>query len=101
MMVVPLETTREDIIRSLEARRFALDQGAEEHPRQVVIYREVSKLSDKQANELIARIKALTKEFEAASNQEKGEDVQTHALTIAFYPSFHYEGAHDENEKEE
>ena len=99
-MVVPIETTREDIIRSLEVRRFALDQGAEGHPRQVLIYREVSNLSDKQAIELIARLKALTEEFEAASNQENGADVQTHALTIAFYPSFHYEGAHEENEKE-
>jgi DNA-binding transcriptional ArsR family regulator len=101
MMIVPIETTREDMIRSLEARRFALDHGAEEHPRQAFIYREVSNLSDEQANEFLARLKALTKEFEAASNQEKGEDVQTHALTIAFYPSFHYEGSHSENEKEQ
>ena len=91
LMVVPIEATREDIVRSLDARRFALDQGAEEHPRQVVIYREVAFLSDEQANELVEKIKALTKEFEAASKQESGEGVQTHALTIAFYPSFHYE----------
>lgn len=101
MMVVPIEATREDMIRSLEARRFALDQGAEEHPRQAVIYRELSNLSDEQAKEFIARLKALTKEFEVASNQEKGEDVQTHALTIAFYPSFHFDQPGDENEKEQ
>ena len=97
-MVVPIETTREDMIRSLEARRFALDQGAEEHPQQVVIYREVALLSDKQANGLAEKIKALTKEFEAASKQESGEDVQTHALTIAFYPSFHYEQQKEDKE---
>jgi predicted transcriptional regulator len=91
IMVVPIDATRNDIIRSLEARRFARDQGAEEHPRQVMIYREVSNLSDEQANDFIARFKALTEEFESASDQESGEDVQTHALTIAFYPSFYYD----------
>jgi DNA-binding Lrp family transcriptional regulator len=96
IMVVPIEATREDIIRSLEARRSALDQGAEAHPRQVMIYREVSNLSDEQANEFIARFKALTKEFEGASDQESGDDVQTHALTIAFYPSFYYEQAKED-----
>jgi len=100
IMVVPLEATREDMLRSLEARRFALEQGAEHHPRQAVIYRELRDLSDEQADELRSRINALTEEFESASNREKGEDVQTHALTIAFYPSFHYEQASNENEKE-
>jgi len=98
LMVVPIETTREDIIRSLEARRFALDQGAEKHPREGMIYREVSNLSDKQANEFITRLKALAKEFEAATNQESGEDIQTHALTIAFYPSYHYEGQKEDKQ---
>jgi DNA-binding transcriptional ArsR family regulator len=98
LLVVPIEATREDIIRSLEARRFALDQGAEGHPRQVVVYREVALLSDRQANELVARIKALTREFEAASNQESGDDLQTHALTIAFYPSFHFEQTKEDKE---
>ena len=97
VMIVPIDATRQDIIRSIESRKFALDQGAEEHPRQALIYREVSNLSDEQANEFIKRFKTLTEEFEAASNQESGEDVQTHALTIAFYPSFHY-GQPEENQ---
>ena len=91
VMVVPIDATRQDIIRSLEARMFALDQGAEEHPRKAMIYRELSNLSDEQANEFIQRFKTLTEEFEAASDQASSEDMQTHALTIAFYPSFYYE----------
>jgi len=90
VMVVPIDATRQDIIRSMDARRFALDHGAEEHPRQVMVYRELSNLSDEQVNELMDRLKVLAREFESASDKDKGDDVQTHALTIAFYPSFHY-----------
>lgn len=99
VMVVPIEATRQDILRSLEARAFALDHGAEEHPRKVMIYRELSNLSDKQAQDFIQRLNAITAEFEAASDKESGDDVQTHALTIAFYPSFHYEQPSDEDQQ--
>jgi DNA-binding Lrp family transcriptional regulator len=98
VMVVPIDATRQDIVRSLEARMFALDHGAEEHPRQAMIYRELSNLSDEQALDFIQRFKALAAEFETASDKESGEDVQTHALTIAFYPSFHYEQPKNEQE---
>ncbi|MBN1146582.1 MAG: helix-turn-helix transcriptional regulator [Anaerolineales bacterium] len=89
-MVAPIETTREDIIRSLRARAHALERGAEPHPREVIVFRELRNISDERATALIARLKEITDEFKALENQEIGEDVQTHALTIAFYPSFYY-----------
>jgi DNA-binding transcriptional ArsR family regulator len=98
VMIPPIDATRQDIVRSLEARMFALDHGADEHPRKAMVYRELSNLSDEQANDFIQRLKALTDDFEAASDQVSGEDVQTHALTIAFYPSFHYEQPQEEEE---
>lgn len=90
-MVAPIETTRQDIIRSMQARAFALNHGAEPHPREVVIYRELRNIPDELANNFIARLKEIMDEFNLCKNQEPSDNVQTHALTIAFYPSFYYE----------
>jgi DNA-binding transcriptional ArsR family regulator len=92
-MVTPIETTREDMLRSLEARATALEQGAEKHPREVVIYRELRMLSDQQADDFAARLKAVLEDFDQVGSEEKGEDVHMRALTVAFYPSFYYSPA--------
>jgi DNA-binding transcriptional ArsR family regulator len=90
-MLTPIDTTREDILRSLEARATALEQGAEEHPRQVVIYREVRNISDQQADQFSERLKAVLDDFEKIEGDETGEGVHTRALTVAYYPSFYYD----------
>ena len=90
-MVTPINTTREDILRSLEARATALDQGAIEHPRQVVIFREVREMSDQTADLFAERIKAVLKDFEKFEGDEETEDTHMRALTVAFYPSFYYD----------
>ena len=89
-MVAPVETTREDIVRSLQARAYALEHGAEAHPRDVLVQRELCDISDDQSAVLIAQLKEIMDEFKACAGQSGGQDVQTHALTIAFYPSFYY-----------
>jgi len=90
-LVIPIETTREDILRSLSARAFALEKGVEAHPRGVIIYRELRRVSDETANRMMAKLKDLLHEFSALENQESGEDLHTRALTVVFYPSFYYE----------
>ena len=90
-MVTPINTTREDILRSLEARATALDQGAKEHPRQVVIFREVRSMSDQNADLFAERIKAVLEDFEKFEGDEDGEDTHMRALTVAYYPSFYYD----------
>ena len=90
-MVTPIASTREDIMRSLEARATALDQGAEIHPREVVIFREVRKMSDRTADRFAERIKAVLEDFDNFEGDEDGEDVHMRALTVAFYPSFYYD----------
>lgn len=96
-MVAPIDTTREDILRSLEARASALEQGAEQHPRQVVIYREVRNMSDQLADQFADRLKAVLEDFEKFEGDESDEETHTRALTVAFYPSFYY----DPNESSE
>jgi len=90
-MVTPIDSTREDMLRSLEARATALDQGAEEHPRQVVIYRELRAMSDETADKFAERIKEVLEDFEHFESEEDSADSHVRALTVAFYPSFYYE----------
>ena len=95
VMVTPIDSTREDMIRSLEARATALNQGAEEHPRDVVIYRELRKMSDQAADAFTERIKEVLDDFEDYEEDGEGEDIHVRALTVAFYPSFYYEPDED------
>ena len=90
-MVTPIESTREDMMRSLEARASALNQGAEEHPREVIIFRELRKMDDQAADAFAERIKEVLEDFESFDGDGEGEDVHVRALTVAFYPSFYYE----------
>lgn len=93
LVAVALDATREDIQRSLQARALALEQGAPEQPRRVVITREVSRLSEPNADAFRDRLLALIHEF-AAAEETGGEGAagppQTYALTVAFYPSFYF-----------
>ena len=90
-MVAPIDATREDMVRSLDARASALENGAEQHPRHVTIYRELRVMSDEQADQFTDRLRALLDEFEATENDEAGQGTHTRALTVAFYPSFYYD----------
>ncbi|HSF80413.1 MAG TPA: winged helix-turn-helix domain-containing protein [Anaerolineales bacterium] len=89
-----LDTTREDMIRSLQARTFELAQGAAPHPRRMVINRVLSKLSESQAEDLQDRLCALLQEFTEADQKEASEDTHQYALTVALYPTFYYPKEH-------
>lgn len=86
-----IDTTREDLIRSLQARLYALDHGEKPHPRRVVINRQLAHLTQTQAEQFLRRIEELLKEFEDA-DQGESEDSQLYAMMIAFYPSFYFRG---------
>ena len=86
-----LETTREDLVRSLQARAHNLEQGAEERQRSMVVTRFLASLNDQQADEFQERVLTLLKEFAAADQTDKPEDPhQPFALTVAYYPSYYY-----------
>jgi DNA-binding transcriptional ArsR family regulator len=85
-----IDATREDLLRSLQARQFQLEQGAEETPRRIIINRIVSSVSEKRIAEFQDRLVKLIQEFEAEDSQSKPKD-QPYALTVAFYPSFYFD----------
>ena len=96
----PIEATRDDLARSLEARRYNLERGAQEKSRHVVISRNTALIPDEVAEEFSARIKALTDAFMAldeaypagaADAADEVEERQQYALLVTYYPSFYYQ----------
>lgn len=85
-----IDATREDLLRSMQARQFQLDQGAEETPRRIIVNRVVSNVSEKRIAEFQDRLSKLIQEFEAEDASAKPKD-QPYALTVAFYPSFYFD----------
>lgn len=97
MISSTIDATRDDLIRSLQARQFQLEQGAEEQPRRVIINRVISRLPEERVAEFQDRLVALLKEFENEKNTSS--ELQPYALTVAFYPSFYYEMPMKEKKK--
>lgn len=86
-----LDTTREDVIRSLQARQSSLDQGEKPHPRRMIINRDVQNLTEAQVKDFEQKLDALITEFGKSGKREGAKDGTTlYALTLAFYPSFYY-----------
>jgi DNA-binding transcriptional ArsR family regulator len=89
-------TTRDDLLRSLHARTFQLEQGETPRPRELTLTRVIANLSDEKANEFKDKLKSLIDEF----NEEDTKDPQhqTFALTIALYPSFYFRDLSEEGD---
>ncbi|GIV64203.1 MAG: winged helix-turn-helix domain-containing protein [Chloroflexota bacterium] len=84
-----IDATREDLLRSLQARLYALEQGQPPKPRRVLLNRLRSNLSEAEAQRLLTKIEELLREFEQ-SDEGEAPDNQVYSLMIAFYPGFYY-----------
>ena len=93
-----IDATRDDLLRSMQARQFQLEQGAAEQPRRIIINRVVSSASEKRIEEFQERLGKLIQEFEAEDKTSKSSD-QPYALTVAFYPSFYFDKAAKKGKK--
>jgi len=91
-----IDTTREDLIRSLQARQSQLEQGAPQHPRVLFVGREVSHIPEERIDEFKQRIHDLMEEFVDAGDGKPSSDSPSYALAVAFYPSFYYYSIGDE-----
>ncbi len=99
IMQTTLDTTREDLLRSIQARRLELEQGAQEHPRQVILNRTLANLTERKVQDLQERLCAMIEEVEQADREiseqsgvdaSAAEETHQYALTVAFYPTFYY-----------
>lgn len=88
-----LDSARDDLLRSLQARNQALETGAEPHPRPIVLNRVIAHLSDERAAAWTERILQLLADFE----QDDAPDQQSFSLTLAYYPVFYYPGEEKED----
>ncbi|MBM3150715.1 MAG: helix-turn-helix transcriptional regulator [Chloroflexi bacterium] len=86
-----LDTTREDLLRSLQARYHQIDQGAREKPRQVVINRDMRYIPDERAAAFAGRVKALLEEFGTLEAPPGTHGAMNYGLAVAFYPCFYFE----------
>ena len=90
LIVSALDATREDVLRSMEVRRMQRLRGDKLKPRQAIVTRSLSRLSDARAEDFRKRLCALLEEFgqtdkEPSLGDGTGSDVQTYALAVAFY----------------
>ena len=92
VVVTCLDATRQDLLRSMEARRMRRERGEELRPRQAIVTRVVSRLAEERAEEFRQRLCALIEEFgdaDEAGRAPSGEDAAPHmenyALSVAYY----------------
>lgn len=90
LLASTIDATRDDLLRSLQARQFQLEQGADEQPRRLIINRVVSRVPEQRIEEFQERLMKLLQEFEAEDQTSKPSD-QPYALSLAFYPSFYFD----------
>ena len=86
-----LDTVREDFARSIEARAFNLEHGAEPHPRRVIQTRDVCIISDDKIEMFQSRLQDLIKYFEEL-DVPGNEALQPWAFSVFLYPTFYFEG---------
>jgi DNA-binding transcriptional ArsR family regulator len=90
MILTSVDMVREDFARSIEARAFNLEHGAEQQPRKVIQSRDVCRIPDEAIGAFQARLNELLKEFEALDEPDSAS-CQPWAFTVFLYPTFYYE----------
>jgi DNA-binding transcriptional ArsR family regulator len=89
MVLGTLESTRDDILRSLQARSSQLEEGQPEHPRTAMFNRLQANLTDEQAQAFAGRLKTVCEEFETYSENDS-PDAHPYAISMFLFPSFYF-----------
>jgi len=91
-----LDSVREDMMRSLQARKYSLEHGAKEIPRNMILINTKKRLKDKDFQAFTKRFKKLLKEFGDMPEEEDAvENANVYSLACYLYPSFYYEDGND------
>jgi DNA-binding transcriptional ArsR family regulator len=110
-VVTSLDATRQDLLRSMEARRTRRERGEELRPSTAMVTRCTSRLTEGRAKEFRRRLTALLQEFGDADLGADGTppegaadapetDVETYSLAVAFYASFGFPKQDGASQKE-
>ena len=96
-----LEFVQADMLRSIQARTYHLEQGAKPIPRDIILQSTRKRLSDETYEQFKTKLRALLKEFsELPEETRKGDDVNYFSLACYMYPNFYYEEDETESEAE-
>lgn len=97
-----LDTTRDDLVRSIQARQVSLAHGEEPRPRRVIINRSLQHLTEEQIAQFEQRVDELCRDFEESSTgQAVKNGTMVYALTVAFYPSYYYKEIEEKKNRQE
>lgn len=83
-----LDTTREDMLRSLQTRIREVENGAPENPREIILNRLTVRLREDTYKEFIDRVHKLLEDFEAAGVEDN--DATSFTLAAVLYPNFYF-----------
>lgn len=95
-----IDTTREDLLRSLQARDYQLEHGASENPRRMLVFRQVCHIPDDRILEFSKRLEDMYNEFLGAGDNAPTPTSPNYAMMIAFYPSYYFEAVKSEKPSE-
>jgi DNA-binding transcriptional ArsR family regulator len=90
MFLTSLDTVREDFARSIEARAFNLEHGANPRPRRVINAREIGRIPDDKMEIFQKKLNELIHEF---AEMDVSDTDKSHpwALNVFLYPTFYFE----------
>ena len=92
VIVSSIENTRDDILRSLQARKMHLDQGAKPNPREMMITSAKKRLKDADYKAFTQRLNALMEAFNALPEVDGAEDEgQMFSLVCYLYPNYYFD----------
>jgi len=90
MALTTLDVVREDFARSIEARAFNLEHGADPHPRRVINAREIGWIPDDKMEIFQKKLNDLIHEFVEMDTPDT-EQGHPWALNVFLYPTFYFE----------
>ncbi len=91
IIAASLDATREDIMRSLQARQFELDHGAKPNPRDLVIKRVKKRMRTEVYLQFVEAFNTLFTKFSDLPDEDSEEDeVAFFSIACFLYPSYAY-----------
>ena len=97
IMESTVDALHEDIIRSLQARKFHLARGAEPMPRSIMMNSQKKRLKDETYQKFLKRVEEVVKEFADLEEETgKGQDINVFNFSCFLYPSFYYDQEDEE-----
>lgn len=85
-----LDTTKEDILRSFQAKKFVIDEEAKPKEKRAMISRMIANLPEAQIDPFFDKLQTLCQEFNALDESDSTEESMRWALAVAFYPTIYF-----------